>query len=243
MFLIGSSAIKHHFSDFPREPKDVDYATDLDRNNERGVEYLYNPVIGSMEGIASPDLLYTLKASHVVGWDINWEKHMFDIQFLVSKGAKLDVELFHRLYNFWNIYHLNNKRSDLDMTAEEFFDNAVKSDHGHDYLHTLLTPNPTYNLVLKDGAEVDVCENKFNTLTFEQKCDLVTEEVMVMAYERYKKAGFMHAYSRMLKKFILNHAPIWEALFIIENYKALHKPKFNYFKKIENGISSNQQAA
>ena len=61
---------------------------------------------------------------------------------------------------------------------------------------------------------------------------------MVMAFERYRSMGYKHAYTRMLKKFILNHAPVWEALFIIENYIILHKPKFNYFKKIEDGLTT-----
>ena len=243
MILIGSSAIKHHFPDFPRNPKDIDYAVDTQMNNIKGTEYLYNPVIGHLDGIATPDMLYTLKVSHLIGWDINWDKHMFDVQFLKSKGAKLDLDLFHKLYSFWNEYHNKNRRSDLNMTADEFFDNVVTCPYDHDFLHTLLKPHPTFNYVLKDGAEVDVCEGKFNDLTFEQKCDLVVEEVMVMAYERYSKIGWMHAYSRILKKFILNHAPIWEALFIIENFKALHKPKFNYFKKIEDGLSISQFAA
>lgn len=243
MILIGSTAIKHHFPDFPREPKDLDYAVPTTKSNIKGIEYLYNPVIGGLFGIASPDMLYTLKVSHLIGWDINWDKHTFDAQFLKSKGAKLDLDLFNKLYQFWNSYHNENRRSDLDMTADEFFDNVVKCEYDHDYLHTLLNPHPTFNYVLKDGAEVDVCEGKFNNLSFEQKCDLVIEEVMVMAYERYYKSGWMHAYTKMLKKFILSHAPIWEALFIIENYKSLHKPTFNYFKTIENGLKINQQAA
>lgn len=240
MILIGSSAIKHHFPDFKREPKDKDYAVEgpSSFNFKTKVEYLYNPVIGHLEGIASPDMLYTLKVSHIVGWDINWDKHMFDIQFLRSKGAKLDLPLFEKLYSFFNEHNGLNKRSDLEMTSEQFFNNAVKCDYDHDFLHTLLTPTPTFNLVLKDGEEVDVCQNKFNKLTFEQKCDLVEEEVMVMAFERYRSMGYKHAYTRMLKKFILNHAPVWEALFIIENYIILHKPKFNYFKKIEDGLTT-----
>lgn len=236
MLLIGSSAIKYHFPDFPREPKDTDYAVTEHTFNTKGIEYLYNPIIGNLDGIATPNILYTLKISHVIGWDIKWEKHMFDTQFLKSKGAKLNLNLFHNLYSFWNEHHSQNKRSDLNMTADEFFDNAVTCIYDHDFLHTLLNPYPTFKHVLKDGAEVDVDENKFNTLTFEQKCDLVTEEVMVMAYERFYKMKWMHAYSKMLKKFILNHAPLWEAIFIIENFKTLHKPKFNYFKKIENEI-------
>jgi hypothetical protein len=48
------------------------------------------------------------------------------------------------------------------------------------------------------------------------------------------------AYSRMLKKFVRSHAPLWEAIFILENYTRLHRPAFNYFKKINDGLKKNQ---
>jgi hypothetical protein len=237
MLLIGSSAIRHHYPEFNRIPKDSDYAVSTKMQSTKEIEYLYNPVIGDMKGVASPDLLYTLKISHVIGWDINWDKHMFDIQFLKKKGARLDKELFRKLYNFWNTNNGENKRSELDMSAEEFFNNALKTPH--DYYHTLLNPIPVYIKILKDGAEVDVSEEKFNNLSFVEKCDLVREEVMVMAYERYKSYNYLKAYSVMLKKFIIMHAPLWEAIFIIENFITLHKPLFNYFKTIDEKLNTN----
>jgi len=235
MILIGSSAIKHHYPDFKRIPKDHDYAVSTKTKSTKSIEYLYNPIIGDKEGIASPDLLYTLKISHVIGWDINWDKHMFDIQFLKNKGCKLDYDLFQKLYEFWNINNGFNNRSDLNMTSEEFFNNALKTPH--DYYHTLLNPYPIYQKILKDGAQVDVCQDKFNKLSFDEKCDLVREEVMVMAYERYKNYHYMKAYIMMLKKFIISHAPIWEAIFIIENFITLHKPKFNYIETINKKLN------
>jgi hypothetical protein len=241
MLLIGSQAIKHHFPDFRREPKDLDYAvlseTKTDRNGDKNIEYLHNPVIGHLTGVASIDVLYTLKISHVVGWNINWEKHMFDIQFLRNKGAKIDLDLFYKLYEHWKVVHGKNKRSDLQMSAEDFFNNALDSEHSHDWLHTIINPVPTYTKVLKDGAEVEVCSTKFENLSFDEKCALVEEEVMVMAAERYKGMGYQHRYSKMLKKFIISHAPIWESIFIVENYVRLCKPSFNYMKLINEDLS------
>ncbi len=242
MILIGSYAIQSHFRDFPRLPKDMDYAvfeiTDEMKSN-RNVEFLYNPVIGHEQGIASPNMLYTLKISHIVGWDIQWEKHMFDIQFLKEKGCKLDMDLFKQLYGFWNTIHKPNKRSDLDMTSDDFFNNALTTKYPHDYIHTILNPTPTYTKILKDGKDVDVSEEKFNQLSFEEKCDLVREEVEVMSWERYQDLSFRIAYSKMLKKFTIHHAPIWEAIFIIENYIELHKNKRNHFKLINEHLLLN----
>lgn len=232
--LIGSKAIKHWFSDHNRIPKDTDYIVDeIPKEKQKGVEYLLNPVFKDYPNeIMLPDDLYTLKISHLA-WDINWDKHMWDVNFLKEKGCKLNVDLFYRLYDYWNEFHGKNKRSDLKMTASEFFDNAVNCPYNHDYLHTLIKEVPTYTKVLKDGEEVDVSEEKFNNLTFDEKCELVREEVMVMAFERFKKLGFQKAYHRMLKKFILSHAPIWEYLFIVENYKILCRPPFNFIKHLE----------
>ena len=50
------------------------------------------------------DDLCTLKASHLC-WNINWEKHMWDLQFLLKKGCIIDNNLFMKLYDYWNVYH------------------------------------------------------------------------------------------------------------------------------------------
>lgn len=246
MILIGSSAIKHWFSDFPREPKDLDYIT----NDEdllkyphgydlkgRKYEYLKNPVFDNYYGkVLYPTSLCTLKASHLC-WDINWDKHMFDLQFLLKKGCEIDEELWLELYNYWNEVHIKNKRSDLKMSKDDFFTNAVNyGTNEHDYIHTILNPIPVYTRILKDDCEVELDEEKYKLLSHEDKCNLVREEVMNMAYERYKALNYKVAYTKMLKKFIISHAPIWMVTFILENYIELHKPTINYFKLIENGL-------
>lgn len=240
MILIGSTAIKNLYPDFPRIPKDTDYAVN-ERNiySDKQIEYLYNPVLFSENILElNGNQLLTLKASHLF-WDINWDKHMFDCQFLIKKGHKIDQDLFYKLYEFWNEYHGQNKRSKLNMSSSDFFNNVVTCPYNHDWLHILLKNVPTYTKVLKDGAEVDVSEEKFNSLTFKEKCDLVREEVYVMAFERNFHNDYRHRYGRMLKKFIMNHAPLWEAIFIIENYAILYKPEFNYLEFLNNKIKEN----
>lgn len=242
--IIGSEAMKSYFPDFKREPKDLDIAIYDNHQNEeirkiyreegetRRIEFLYNPVITAYatSAMLEPDLLLTLKMSHIF-WDINWDKHMFDIQFLLEKGAKCNVEVFNHLYDFWNAYHGQNKRSDLTMSAADFFDNALK-EYDHDYLHTLLNPEPTYVGMLKDGAEVEIDEEKFHKSDHEVRKALVKEEVYVMAFERFGKLHHRVAYGRMLKKYIMAHAPLYVARFVIENYKELLKPDIDFIKVI-----------
>lgn len=243
MILIGSAAIKYHFPDFNREPKDIDYIVNVvPEIKKRGVEYLLNPVLCNIGLSTLPaDLLYTLKISHLF-WDKKWERHMFDVQFLRSKGCVLNKQVFYKLYGYWNKLHGENKRSELQMNAKDFFNNALKK-YNHDQLHELITPNPTYKKILKEGSEVEPDENKYNALTHEEKLELVREEVYVMAYERLAGRDYRTAYAWMLKKFIISHAPMYEALFIIENYKELHKPIINYKKQLDYELRRINQCA
>jgi len=201
------------------------------------VEYLNNQILYNYleEYGMNADVLLTLKCSHIF-WNINWDKHMYDICFLFSNGGHIIKPLFDKLYIHWNDWHGKNKRSQLAMTANDFFNNAVSCPYDHDWLHTLINPSPTFLKVLKDGAEVDVSEEKFNGLTLNEKSDLVREEIYVMAYERMGKRTYKAAYYWMLKKFIMSHAPIWEAFFILENFRQLDRPLINYQNQIENGI-------
>lgn len=242
--IIGSVAMKHWFPEFNREPKDIDVILGQhqkwDTDGEYRLEILQNPILleyynNDMPDYCPSDILLTLKMSHLF-WDLNWEKHMFDTQFLLGKGILYNKDLFYKLYEHWNQYHKKNKRSDLKMTADKFFNNAIKFPVGHDELHYLLVDRPAFLDILKDGEDVDVCEHKFNLLNHEKKCNLVTEEIMVMALERYSNLHYRQAYSKMFKKFIISHAPLWEALFIIENFKQLYKPKFNYFNHLNQKI-------
>jgi len=254
MILIGSTAIKHWFPDFNREPKDKDYITDKDiKSSTKGVEYLYNPILinyyeGKTITHCEPNELYTLKLSHVVGWRLennSWDKHVWDIQFLKSKGCNIIWPLFWDLYFFWGTIHGVNKRSDLDMSAEDFFNNVVGYPVEHDYLHTLLIKHPyfesqkepTYKKILK--GEVDVCMDKFKNLTEKEKFNVVFEEVAIMALERYEKFGWRRAYKRMLDKFIINHAKIEEAVWILENYKLMLQIPFNYIEHLNYELRNN----
>lgn len=257
--IIGSSAIKYWFNDFKREPKDLDYAVDEMHilKNSKNIEYLYNPVLFKPEyqiyhkdGYLVQSALYTLKISHVF-WDLennSWDKHIWDIQFLKEKGCKIILPLFYKLYDYWNEVHGKNKRSVLNMSAEKFFDNVVGFPVEHDYLHTLLIQHPyfkgqelpTYTKILKDGAEVDVSEEKFNLLTEQEKFNLVFEEVAVMGIERYGEMYYKKGYNRMLKKFILNHAPVWEAIWIVMNHKELSNCPFDFLTFLNNKIKQNE---
>jgi hypothetical protein len=179
MLIIGSTAIKNFFPDFPRNPKDLDYVVDKEDNkNSDNTEYLYNPIILKYQndGYLKPELLLSLKISHLFH-DINWFKHIFDVQFLLSKGIQYNKEIVDELIPFWNDLHKKVKKSNLTQSKEDFFSNAVNEDTlQHDYIHTLINPIPMYTLLLKDGAEVELDENKWHNLSYEDKTKVVAKD-------------------------------------------------------------------
>lgn len=239
--IIGSTAIKHYYPDFPREPKDIDIVVLEKQKREGETEYLENPVILKYQenGYLKPNLLLSLKISHLF-WDINWEKHLFDVQFLLSKGCKYDLDLISELRSFWDSFLPKIRRSRLEMNKAQFFTNGVNEDtEQHDYLHTLLNPTPMYTKLLRDDCEVELDESKWYNLSFEEKCDVVFEETTIMTFERYKTTDYRIAYKRQLKDNIIKHFPFYITVFSIENYRNLEKPKYNFKTKIENELQIN----
>lgn len=237
--IIGSTAIKHWYPDFTRSPKDLDIAVDIKDVKRKGsTEYLYNPIlfkwVDDRQVYLTPKQLLTLKMSHIT-WNINFKKHMYDIQFLLDKGIKYDKDMYEELYQFWVEYKGRSRRSDLTMSSEEFFNNALK-EFDHDYLHTLLKEVPSYTKILKDGAEVEPSEEKFNALTYEEKISVIEEEVMVMSYERFRDKQYKVGYNMMLQKFIIGHAPLWQIFFIVENFYKLIHPSFNHYKLFDSKL-------
>lgn len=259
--IIGSTAIEYWFPDFPREPKDLDFVVYnkkdiskelLEIQSNKKVETLENSVLLNWvnQPVCPKNELYTLKISHCF-WDLengSWNKHIWDVQWLKEKGCKFIPELFYELFEYWENLHGKRKTSNLEMSAKEFFNNAVNFPIEHDYLHTLLIQHeyfdnqnlPMYVKILKDGAEVEVDEEKFNKLTEKEKFNLVIEEVMVMALERYGDLYYKKAFGRMLKKFIISHAPIWEATWIVQNHKELLcNIPFDYINFLNKQIKQN----
>jgi hypothetical protein len=238
--LIGSCRLKELYPEFNRTPKDVDFAVDVDKKSDiPRVEYLYNPILCDWvgDGEVDGDTLLTLKVSHLF-WDNNWEKHLWDCHFILDKGHKIHYDLLDKLIEFWTDYLPKIRRSDLAMTKESFFTNAVNEDTDqHDYLHTLLNPVPMFTKLLKDGSEVELDPSKWETLSFEEKKAVVFEETAVMAFERYPNLYYKKAFIRQLKDNIIKHFPFYIALFAIINYRQLYNPSINFIKTIqENGL-------
>lgn len=159
---------------------------------------------------------------------------MWDIQFLLKKGCALNIPYIKEQLEFWKIYLPKVHRSDLTMTKEEFFNNAVNDNtEEHDNLHLKLVDYPAYKKLLKEDSEVELDENKWTNLSFKEKCDVVYEETAVMAFERYSpKLYYKASFNKQLKDNIIKHFPFYIAVFAIENYIELSNPQQNYLLKL-----------
>ena len=228
--LIGSTALKYHFNDFNRKPKDKDYAI-ISRKYNTGDDCMIIPLVCeySDSEIASPEMLLTLKLSHIF-FDTNWEKHMWDIQFLLSKNINYDYDLMLKLKAFWTTHYGRLYRSNLKQSSEDFFNNVLDTGYEHDYIHTLIASPPTYTKVLK--GEVEICEKKVAALPDKEKDALMVEEIMVMAWERFGNLYYKKAYYLMMQKYIKNHVPMFLFDYLIKNYIRLSKAPYNFLEKI-----------
>lgn len=238
--LIGSRAMKHWFPDF-REPKDTDHFSSVPID---GAETFWHPAFpvqwDQKAAVASPNLLYTIKVSHAP-WDLHgtWNKHMHDILFLQSQkkrfpGIEFDRESYDILFSVWKEKH-GKKRVNLNKTKDDFFGDAVVRKYDHDSLHDSVAYDdaPMYTRILKDGSDVLVDNNKFWSMSHEDKIKTIREEVYATALERWVipsdyTVSPRAAYARAMKKSITSLFKNEWALFIVLNYSELYKPDMNY---------------
>jgi len=237
--LTGSSILKQHFPEY-REPKDIDYFVDEKGRVRNGnEEYLYNPIIFNhpmlyRDGELTLQGLFNVKLSHI-RFNINWEKHMFDIQYMLENcpnDCNIDELYQKEQFEFWEEYLPKVRRSKLEQDKEEFFKNAVNEDvHQHDFLHTLIAETPAYTKLLKEGATVELDENKWHNLCNKERDEVVLEEAIVMASERFN-GNIVSSYRRQLKDNIIKHYPSYIARHAILNYKQLQKPTKDSINKM-----------
>ena len=232
--MTGSTFLKQHFNQF-REPKDIDYFVNVQnlKSGKKGVEYLYNPIIFNFpmlfkDGELTLKGLFNVKFSHL-RFNINWDKHIYDIQFMLENcpnDCVLNKEYQKEQFEFWEKYLPKVRRSKLEQDKDEFFNNAVNDDiHQHDFLHTLIASPPAYTKLLKDGASVELDENKWHVLCNDEKDNVVLEETKIMASERYRDGidVISSAFRRQLRENIIKHFPPYIAEYAILNHRRLSK--------------------
>ena len=127
-----------------------------------------------MNRCASLNDLLTIKLSHLL-YDIFWHKHLNDYLVFKKHSATVNNGLYEFLQEYWKEVHGNKTNLSLYKTKDVFFDDFVKKEYDHDYLHELVAfpHNPVYSVCLKDGQDVMIDKEKFFSLPFEQQVKMV----------------------------------------------------------------------
>lgn len=202
--LIGSRALAYHDDTFnPRENSDWDVISDIhlegtewhhpdDLSNDLLSAYTSGQTTlpnGIVVDVVNPIGLTIIKRSHL--WrDMYFDKHIAQYHKHLSKFTEQFTSdewklLKHRTKLTHAMFEQGGPK--LNMTKEEFFDDAVVKKYDHDYLHELVAYNssPMYTRMLKHSDTVWCEQSKWETFTYLEKCQTVAEETYVIAIERF----------------------------------------------------------
>ena len=242
--IYGSQAMKYWFSD-SKNPKDIDVICDnedIPKNiNEKGlsIEFYYSPGFRYIfehnqdKTYVDPDFLYTIKVSHAA-WDIKWEKTMKDIEFMKSKGCKLNLELYHILYSDWEKLH-GKKKVKMNVQNKDFFKENIKRKYNHDWLHEQFAFNerPMNERIRKDLNSPLCSEKLWNEMEYPDKLRTALEEIFVLMAERYifiqESLPSKTARLKTLKQMITSATSGWFNRFLIEHFDSLRILSESYF--------------
>lgn len=229
--IIGSYALKNHFSDYPNEPKDIDIVQELTSYisfeptklrveiHQVDSELFRQFYKHSIDGLLSADGLYTLKVSHVpwLGKNGKWWKHMKDIKFLRNKGCKLIPEFHQSLIELWKKKFDDKSHINFSKNTYDFFTDRVERKFDHDWLHEyfMIEDVPAYTRILKSPDTALCSEEKFDDLSHEHKIHTILEEVFVLSTERNT------SFNEMYKRIVTGMSKGFWNTFIIEHVEEI----------------------
>lgn len=228
--VIGSQAMKHWFPELKRTPKDLDtisrnafMSKDIQTYWVDSFQYILDH--NKDDKYIDPDFLLTLKMSHF-GWNIHWDKTMYDVLFLKERGCKVVKNLYDALVKDWIKVHGKQWASLKGKDSITFFEDAVTRKYIHDDIHDAVATydKPLYESLIVDG--VNCSKIGFDKLSLDDKVLLVKEEIWVTALERYHipsdfTCGHAMAYGNSLKKLATTMSSGWFKFFILDNFKLL----------------------
>lgn len=242
--IYGSTAIKHFFPDYDKEPNDLDIITrednklHLEISGCKRIEQYYLPEfeyifeINKDELYVDPDFLYTIKMSHL-SWDINWDKHMRAALYLEEQGCKLDKELYDSLMIAWKRVH-GKKSVKMAVKNSEFFKENIYRKFNHEFLHEQFSfyDRPLNERIRKDLDSPLCSEELWNQLSPEDKLKCALEEIYVLSAERYifvkedeRSWKLEHAVVKTLKNMITSTTSGWFNTFLKLNFNLLRTSK------------------
>lgn len=233
--IFGSVALKHHLGkEFERTPKDVDImCDDPGLKSTRGMEVFWTPAFEWLDDdpgiILDLDELYTIKVSHLM-WDVKWEKHINDVMLIkkVRGGSRLILEFYDLLVKDWEERHGSKDKIKFDVPLDEFFNEKVKRDYDHEFLHHYFAFNgkPMHEQLRKDPNTALCDEDLWDSLYTREQKHTALEEIYVIATERYvlpQGMPPMAAKAKAFKDLVTKMSKGWFNIYLIEHAELLMK--------------------
>jgi hypothetical protein len=205
---------------------------------------------GNRFDVVATDFLYELKKSHRFIRK-NHKKTMNDFYYIldnyIDKKEYIESE-FYRLRFQETLVNANRstKHIKLNQDKDGFFDTkGVTYIYDHDSIHRAVSfyKKPLYINYLKENESVLCDKNKWEILTYEDKCKAVLEEAYVIAIERYlsknSKKTRLEAFETGLEKICTTLCKGWFREFAYENYRTiLNMYSNNFYDKFVKDLNS-----
>lgn len=197
--------------------------------------------------VASPEILFLLKKSHIC-FNIHWKKNIADYLFLKDRidESKLDGQwrgLFDLRFNETK-ERVKFKDRDFDVDNSEFFkvsEKMVNRMIPHDNLHlaTCFYDRPLFMEVKDDLSKAVMNPAKVEALPHKKKIQLIQEECMALALERYilpctrdmKPFSARQAYVDTAGRMVYNYLPMFLKFFAADNFVEILDLPVNYVEK------------
>lgn len=258
MLIYGSYAINHWFTDYYRNPVDIDVAVyDKELYNQGVIDKLKKTslpveITDSSEAYFFKDLahmsedyylnptgLLTVKMSHAM-YNYNLDKTINDIIFLQKKNITYDLKILNMLRTHWKIRYKDfREKMNFNLPADKFFNSSVSRYVDHDELHDVLKLDkiPAYKKILENDITVKVSQEKFNNLSYEEQISTFIEEISVLACERYFYImNEKEAFIRAARDFLTRMTSGWYNVFLLDNIQVVfefdNNKHFNTMKQV-----------
>lgn len=205
----------------------------------------YNPDLKISYAVASVSTLMMLKKCCAM-FPIHWDKNMEDFLFFkkhINTLSPWQIKAFKLRAEEIKIRH-QFKEMNFDVSNEKFFKKSekfVKRVVPHDSIHysTCFYKEPLFLSTKSDLSKAAMDENKVNQLTDSVKIQLIQEEAMALALERYiipamvenKPYNANLAYNHIVKKMICHYLPFFLRSFAVDNYLKILSLDIDYVSK------------
>jgi len=197
------------------------------------------------------EILFGIKAGHIIYPNKNWDKHISDYHilkgmlggnFYVHRKTLDEFIFLHRKCTGERIGRTKTPKL-IGVSKDKFFDDKVIKYVEHDWIHEVMAhkEKPMFTYMQKSPTMVECDREMWNNFSYEEKSQAVMEEAYVIAIERHvlpsihgHKVGFPpdKAFKWALMRICTNLCSGWFREYAINAYfRILNTYNKNYVNK------------